>query len=181
MIQEEVKKQAFEYVLYNLVAWYKDAYNSNNETNDISVLKALKLLFFISAVDTTNESTDTLLDDVFDNFVAMPYGHVESDIYSLIKRKRLQDSVSINNKGTTIISFDPETINENLRERIDGSIDKLKNINFNLIKYSSFDLVDLSHAWYSWQFFYNKALSSYSQSFPIDRNVIKSEEKVYSL
>lgn len=180
MAQAEVKKQAFEYVLYKLVLWYKDAYTSSNETNDISVLKALKLLFFISAVDTTKDSHNTLLDDVFNNFVAMPYGHVESEVYSIIKKGELQ-GVSINNYRTEITAFNPEIVNVDLRHRIDSSINKLQNINFNLIKYSSFNLVDLSHTWYSWQYFYNIALNSHSKSYPIESEYIKSEEKIYSL
>lgn len=46
MTLEEVKKQAFEYVLFKLVAWYKEN-NPSACDNDISVLKALKLLFFV--------------------------------------------------------------------------------------------------------------------------------------
>lgn len=180
MEQEEVKIQAFEYVLYKLVAWYKNAY-PKSEDNDISVLKALKLLFFISAVDTTKDSSGTLLDDVFNNFVAMPYGHVESDVYSIIKRRRLQQ-VEINNHKTSISNtFDLDGIEVDLRKRIDMSVNKLQSINFNLIKYSSFNLVDLSHTWYSWQYFYNMALATHCQSHPIQNDYIKSEEKIYTL
>lgn len=180
MAQEDVKRLAFEYVLHKLVEWYKIANASSTETNDISVLKALKLLFFISAVDTTKDSNETLLDDVFQNFVAMPYGHVESEIYSIIKRRGLQ-GMDIDNYKTVIKDFNPEIIDSNLRQRIDDSINKLKSINFNLIKYSSFNLVDLSHTWYSWQYFYNIALQSRSKSYPIDNCYIKSEEKIYTL
>ncbi|MEN2486338.1 hypothetical protein AAYQ05_00945 [Flavobacterium sp. B11] len=180
MAQAEVKRQAFEYLLYKLVEWYKSAYAISNDDNDISVLKALKLLFFVSAVNATKDSNDTLLDDVFQNFVAMPYGHVESEVYSIIKKGDLQNII-INNYRTEIRDFDPETVDAKLRQRIDDSVTKLKNTNFNLIKYSSFNLVDLSHSWYSWQYFYNKALKSFNKSFPIDKECIKSEEKIYSL
>jgi len=69
------KIDAFEYLVYQLQMWHEKESESNQ--NDLSVLKVLKLLFFVSAVDTKQDSENTLLDKVFTNFVAMPYGHVE--------------------------------------------------------------------------------------------------------
>lgn len=175
----EAKVEAFEYVLYQLNNWYKVAY-PKSEDNDISVLKALKLLFFISAVDATKDKEHTLIDDVFTNFVAMPYGHVESDVYSIIKRNLLK-KIEINNFRTIVKDYNASEVNPDIKSKIDNSVLKLQSINFDLIKYSSFDLVDISHAWYSWQYFYNRALSLNIQSHPIDGGYIKAEEKIYHL
>jgi len=173
------KIDAFEYLVYQLQMWHEKESESNQ--NDLSVLKVLKLLFFVSAVDTKQDSENTLLDKVFTNFVAMPYGHVESDVYTNIKQKA-HANIYINNTSSTIRkSFEIDNIDIDIRNSIDTSLTKIKKINPNIIKYSSFDLVDLSHTWYSWQYFYKEAVSEgvYSKSIPVDE--IKSEEKIYQL
>ena len=65
---------AFEYILYKLNEWYKE--NNPTQENDLSILKAMKLLFFVSVVDTEKHLLST-----FDNFQAWQYGHVEADVY----------------------------------------------------------------------------------------------------
>lgn len=173
------KLEAFEYVLFKLTNWY--SVNTGSNQNDLSVLKVLKLLFFISAVDTTKDSENTLLDNVFSNFVAMPYGHVESDIYHAIKNQSFQN-ISISNSHSEILeTFDVNTINPELKSKVDISIDKLQSINPHLIEYSSFDLVDLSHSWYSWQYYFNLAKNMGVHSIEIPTEAIKEEEKIYKL
>ena len=66
---------AFEYVLYKLNEWYKD--NNGEKENDLSILKVMKLLFFVSGVDTVEH-----LFGIFNRFQAWQYGHVEADLYS---------------------------------------------------------------------------------------------------
>ncbi|WP_407484695.1 type II toxin-antitoxin system antitoxin SocA domain-containing protein [Elizabethkingia anophelis] len=175
------KKLAFEYFVYQLHVWYKEACGDTKD-NDLSILKVLKLLFFVSAVGTDKNSQSSLIDDVFDNFCAMPYGHVESDIYTIIKEKRL-DNISIDTTKSRINSLDPilQNIDNGVKVKIDKSIDLLKEINFNLIKFSSFELVELSHRWYSWQKNYTKAKLSGSFSIPISIDEIKREIKIYQL
>ena len=177
----EVKIHAFEYVLSKLVAWYKDVYNSTEESNDISTIKALKLLFFISAVNADKDSEDTLLDCIFDNFVAMPYGHVESDVYSSMKSKE-HLNISIDNNSSFILeSYNSDTLDAINKIKIDSSISKLRGINNNLIKMSPFDLVELSHSWYSWKFYFEKAKRKGSNSEIIPSEIIKSEQKFFYL
>lgn len=174
-----LKISAFEYLLFKLVEWHKEL--TGNDENDISVLKALKLLFFVSAVGTTKDSKSTLMDDLFQNFVAMPYGHVESEIYDYIKNGSLSN-ITINN-STTIIksSFDINDVDKEIRSRIDDALYMLRSINNDLIKYSSFDLVDLSHSWYSWQLNYREARIKGNKSQKIEVLDIMSEEKIYQL
>lgn len=173
------KISAFEYLLSKLLEWHREV--TGIPENDISILKALKLLFFISAVDVTEDTQDSLLDDIFTNFVAMPYGHVESDVYANIKNKK-HVNISINNRNSKVLeSFDVNDVDIELRGKIDHYIQKLKEINRGIIEYSSFELVDLSHSWYSWKHYFSKAKSSYSNSIPIPLPVIKNEDKFFSL
>ncbi|KDN56707.1 type II toxin-antitoxin system antitoxin SocA domain-containing protein [Flavobacterium seoulense] len=174
------KIKAFEYLVFKLIIWNKEL-NNGNENNDISVLKALKLLFFVSAVGTTKNSEDTLLDNAFNNFVAMPYGHVESDIYFAIKKNHLQ-FISIDNSKTSVNStFKESDLDFDLKHKIDKSVDTLKEINKNLIKMNAFDLVELSHSWYSWRYFFAKAQKNNTLSEAIPTEIIKAEEKNFFL
>jgi len=172
------KLLAFEYTLSRLHDWYKEAYTESSK-NDISILKSLKLLFFISAVDANINSQNTLLDNTFNNFVAMPYGHVESDVYDgikqgLLKFTKIDTRNSLIDDAQSLLELDYKT-----RQNIDISLEKLKTINFDLIKMSSFELVELSHLWYSWQKNFQKAKKSHSFSYPISIDEIKGEEKIY--
>lgn len=184
MDKEEVKILAFEYVLNQLVAWYKDVHERTDDENDISILKALKLLFFISAVSAQENNEESLLDGIFDNFVAMPYGHVESDVYYAIKAKS-HANISINNKQTFITTSSDLISNSELHSdykiKIDSSISKLKEINKNLIKMSPFDLVELSHCWYSWKYYFAKARRNNTFSESIPNEIIKLEQKIFFL
>lgn len=175
------KINSFEYTVYQLHNWYKEAYGST-EQNDLSILKVLKLLFFVSAVGVDKNSHNSLIDEVFDNFCAMPYGHVESDVYSIIKNKQLQN-VKLNTSESIILNSNLilSSINEIFAEKINKSIKLLKEVNFDLIKLSSFELVELSHRWYSWQKNFNIAKSKGYFSSPIPKEEIKGEIKIYQL
>ncbi|CAA0143766.1 conserved hypothetical protein [Tenacibaculum maritimum] len=176
---DTLKIQVFEYLVFRLLEWYNES--SSGKGNDLSVLKVLKLTFFISAVGTNRDSDNTLLDNVFDNYVAMPYGHVESDIYTFIKSNKLVNT-SINNRETNILdSMLIGDFDSSLRKQIDNSVSLLKSINYDLINLSSFELVDLSHTWYSWQKYYSIAKECQKNSEPIPTDVIKNEDKIYQL
>lgn len=55
---------------------------ANNRSNDLSILKSIKLMFFFSTV--SDDGTEALIDNQY-NIYAMPLGHVESDIYDAVK------------------------------------------------------------------------------------------------
>ena len=57
MNENLTKIAAFEYVVYKLNEWYKE--NNPTQENDLSILKAMKLLFFVSGVDIANNLFDT--------------------------------------------------------------------------------------------------------------------------
>ena len=178
---DKLKKiEAFEYLLFKLDEWHT-VQNKNGRQNDLSILKSLKLLFFISAVGTKKDSESTLLDEVFDNFVAMPYGHVEIDVYSSIKSNLLRNASIDNSKTLILESFNVANVDIDVRIKIDTSIQNLKNINSGLINMNAFDLVELSHSWYSWKYFFAKAKKNSTLKEYIPSEIIKAEEKIYFL
>lgn len=176
---EIAKIQAFEYLLSKLLEWNSKCYLTGD--NDLSILKVLKLTFFVSAVGTNKDSQNSLLDSVFNNFVAMPYGHVESDIYSFIKANRLPNFTINNSQTIKIHNVDYKDLDYTIKSKIDKSVAMLQDINSGLIKLSSFDLVDLSHNWYSWQKYFSEAQSRGINSLPIPTYEIKREDKIYQL
>jgi uncharacterized phage-associated protein len=174
------KTKAFEYVLFKLVEWYNEETNSKGP-NDISTLKALKLLFFVSSVNTVKESVNTLLDLPFNNFVAMPYGHVESDIYKDIKENNLEDVIIENNSTIVKNSNFIKELSQETKVKIDNSINSLKSINKKIIELSPFELVELSHKWFSWKINYQKAIKRGDFSHAISISEIKNEDKFYQI
>ena len=178
MTREE-KIPYVDFVIRSLLKWHDDF--CKKESNDLSTLKVLKLIFFVTAVDTNSDSQESLLDTVFDKFYAMPYGHVESDVYSIIKESMIE-GLSINNKNTTVYSSTSyNSLDENISDKINISINKLKHLNPHLIELTSFDLVELSHSWYSWQYYYSLAQKQGLNSLEIDNSVIKGEDKIFAL
>lgn len=71
-----IKIEAFKEVVMELLKWWLEGNPEKKiDDNDFSILKVMKLLFFVSGADIENH-----LFDVFD-FQAWAYGHVEADIY----------------------------------------------------------------------------------------------------
>mgnify|MGYP003610257323 CR=1 FL=1 len=86
-MKETTKEKAFEQFVLGLIKWWAEVNPEKEwEENDLSILKVLKILFFVSAVGADSKG-DGLL-NIFDNWVAMPYGHVEKDVFDLIRHKK---------------------------------------------------------------------------------------------
>ena len=143
----------FEYLIYCLIEWYKDAFSHNKHLNKhFSRLTALKLLFFVSTIkDTENDNKDLL--DIFDNFCAMQYGPVEIDIYTAIVDGKTQlyqfgvHELIVNSQDNAIF----DSLNLQDKNRIDRAIMLLKNRNSKIISYPASILIDISHKWDAWQ------------------------------
>lgn len=143
----------FEYLIYCLIEWYKDAVSHNKHLNKhFSRLTALKLLFFVSTIkDTENDNKDLL--DIFDNFCAMQYGPVEIDIYTAIVDGKTQlyqfgvHELIVNSQDNAIF----DSLNLQDKNRIDRAIMLLKNRNSKIISYPASILIDISHKWDAWQ------------------------------
>jgi uncharacterized phage-associated protein len=179
--EKEGKLLYFQYFLKGLFDWY--ARDVKTGANDLSVLKVTKLLFFGTAVNSISGSQNLLISRVFNNFVAMPFGPVESEIYSMLKAKNGSlEYFTIDNKQTlrTQAHFDFNLSPDVLTE-IDFSISMLQAKNPDLIRMKPFELVDLSHEWYSWKKNYAIAKRCGFSSHKIDKEDIINEIKIFSL
>lgn len=171
----------FQYVLHKLLNWYP-----NELENDLSVLKALKLLFFVTAAKSSEDEPNSLV-DIFNNYYAMPLGHVESDIYTSIKGNsgRFEYYIIGGNKTEKVVGnsiLDNLTgLNETYLRQIDSAVEYLRDNYSDLINLSPSDLVELSHLWYSWKKNYYTGLKLGRKSTEIPISDIKSEEKIFNL
>jgi hypothetical protein len=168
---DTTKIAAFEYVLYKLDEWYK--VNNSEKENDLSILKAMKLLFFVSGVDIANNLFDT-----FNRFQAWQYGHVEASLYSRYSQLNGKfEHLEISREKTTFTELiDGNSLPEKLKLKIDNDIKVLKEKNNELINYKASRLVNLSHAHYSWDIYHNKLNQPYTD---MDIRIITNEPKYY--
>ena len=175
-----IKKDCFEYSIDRFIDWYIEVNPSNTEgwKSDFTKLKLIKLNFFLSAVNA-NEDSDGLL-DIFDNYYAMPYGHVESEVYDNIPDL---NKYIITNKGVDYKcrDYDYPHLVKGVKDRIDSAIASLKKENSDIIKYGAFKLVELSHQWYSWINMYNLAKMRNAKSIHIPSELIKNESKIFEV
>lgn len=86
-----IKEKAFEVFVLGIVEWWlKQNPLKNWKENDLSSLKIQKLLFFSSALGSTPKENEDGLLNIFNNWVAMPYGPFEKDIIDIIKYRKGQ-------------------------------------------------------------------------------------------
>jgi hypothetical protein len=175
----ETKLTAFDHVVFRLTEWYGEKYNGW-EQNNLSKLKITKLLFFVTAASASTNDPGLL--STFDNFAALPYGHVESDIQDHMNDSFNYEITKLN------VQFKPGVkeyfLNPDFDRRIISNIDKavanLKTKNPNLINYNQFDLVDLSHRWQSWKTVFSLAKKNGKFSMKIPREMIMNEPKIFA-
>lgn len=173
------KLKAFEYFVFKLTEWYKEAYECGNlEGNDLSKLKIFKLHFFTTAI--TASPTENGLLGVFDEFYALPFGPVESDVYS-----NLDDLEYFRITNSTLVLKQELNVDDicstEFKEQIDTAVTKIQSAYFNLIKASAFDLVELSHKWSCWSIVFDFAKRKQSLSAKIPPELIKQEsQRVFS-
>lgn len=179
----EMKLNAFEYVVLRLIEWQKEI--NLNDKNDISSLKALKMLFFVVAAISKNGRKNILLKEVFSEFFAMPFGHMEKFIFDTLREKdgNLNYFQMDNKEAQLKPDADLEAIESSFpgrwRWEIDYGIEVLKNKHSHLINFHAFKLIDLSRSWYSWAKTYSLAKGEGSNSKKIDIQDIISEDKIY--
>lgn len=181
MSDRKNKILCFEYLVSLLIKWHQK--QSNEERlylRSFSKLKLLKLLFFVAAVDASNEN-DGLL-DIFDNFYAMQHGPVESDVYDAITANETNKyqftDRSIKDAND---QFDFSTLSTPIKNRIEKSLKNLINKNENIILLSAFDLVDLSHKWNCWKISIETAHILNIGSIKMNTEIIKKDRKIFSL
>lgn len=143
------KLVCFEFLMQEFIQWYKETTN-NNDLQSFTRLKIHKLLFLTAAVNASVE--DKKLLDIFDNFYAMQYGPVESDIYNAM----VNNSFSYLSFSNRVLEYKENTtlpsIEESLQNKIQEAIEAIKAENQDLIKYPASKLVDITHKWSSWKY-----------------------------
>jgi uncharacterized phage-associated protein len=167
------KTEYFEYFV-------KKIYDSNNfkELNDLSIVKVQKLLFFLTTSVQDEEGNYPLL-NIFSAFYALPYGHVESDIYNAIKSDNL-NYFKITRFGTNLKTFQTfHFLNNKITALIDEGFHALKE--YNLLKRNASYLVDLSHCHESWIKNYRQAINENKFSRQIPVIDIAQEKKYFAL
>ena len=86
MTDTETKIKAFEYVVLKLRDWNEEC----SCKEELTRLKVMRMLFFVSGVNTEDH-----LFDIFDNFQAWQYGHNEGDIYEALEKTKESSPVSV--------------------------------------------------------------------------------------
>lgn len=163
------KISVFKEILFHLNEWYKEL-NPTKE-NDLSILKVMKLLFFVSGVNQENN-----LFGIFDKFQAWQYGHVEADIYNYYsENKGIFGEFNLDRFTLKINSSYTSKSNSEF-QKIQDDINELKKINLELISYDAFRLVDISHSYSSWDIYYNKLHKRYEN---INKDILTYEPKYY--
>jgi hypothetical protein len=179
-----LKSDCFQYSMHLFLEWHKEK-KGHEWPNDLSILKTMKLLFFMVAADSTPAGDGVLLKQVFTDFRALPYGHVEGEIYSEINRCHGKFShFTIDTNETRRIEgagMDELTIEEEYKHAMDQAIHTLKIQNPDLIVMKPFDLVELSHQWFSWKSNFMKARKENKYSREIPAEDIRREWKVFRL
>lgn len=141
------KIYAFDYMLSLFEEWCNEESKGTMIFKNRSKLSVLKLLF-LTAAPKKQGSRDLL--DTFNNFYALPYGPVESDIYNAIQNNILPSYIvterSILRKVNNHL---PYTIDDYIH--IKDAVDELKEINRHLITLNAFSLVEITHKWESWK------------------------------
>ena len=141
------KIEAFDYMLQLFEKWRDSHEELKNKP--LSKLTALKLLFLTAA--PKEDGGDNLL-EIFNNFYAMQYGPVESDVYNAIQANMLPSYIaeyrSIERRKECI-DFSSEYKGPEY-EPIQNAVKDLRAKNENLIELNAFELVEITHKWNSW-------------------------------
>lgn len=172
----------FKHIVFELKEWYKEYHKINDEQfnsdNDFSILKLIKLQFFVTAINS--EETSLVLDKY--QFFAMPYGPVESQTYAAIKENKNLENFNLDNFKTIYnIGSKLPTISEDLQMEIMNSITTMKANEPNLINADAGTLVDLSHKWSCWKKNYALARAKKTYSSRIPDEEIKKDIKILNL
>ena len=161
-MNQNVKIEAFKYVLMKLSEWKAEILNRSAESVSFSVTQELKLLFFVSAIKVG----DSNLLDLFNKYYAMQFGPVESDVYNSITTSVLDISRAIN-------------ISDSIRQRIDQSIEALRIASPSLVIKSASELVDISHRWECWRYSFMLAQALGKGSFRMSNELISQSEQFF--
>ena len=152
-LNTEIKIKAFEYVVLKLRDWNEEC----SCKEELTQLKVMRMLFFVSGVNTEDH-----LFDIFDNFQTWQYGHNEGDIYKALRENKGEFSCfSLHISGIT---------------KIDTAVDALKSKNKKLICFDAFFLVEVARSYVSYNAYYNEWKEPYTK---INKNMLIYEPKTF--
>lgn len=166
------KIEAFDYMLHLFEEW-----RDNHETikgKPFPKLTAMKLLFLAAA--PKEEGGDDLL-DIFDNFYAMPYGPVESDVYNAIQEDKLP-SFSVKYRSIEpregAEPYNAKRYNGKLYHRVRNAVNDLKEKNEKLVLLNAF-------RWSSWSRAMDFAEFMKQLSAKMSIDSIRDSSKIFDL
>ena len=132
------KIEAFDYMLHLFEEW-----RDNHETikgKPFPKLTAMKLLFLAAA--PKKDGGDDLL-DIFDNFYAVPYGPVESDVYNAMCEDKLP-SFSVKYRSIEpregAEPYNAKRYNDKFYHRVRNAVNDLREKNEKLVLLNAFEL-----------------------------------------
>ena len=130
---------AFDYMLSLFEKWHNEVAKKGEKFESLSKLSVLKLLFLVSVPKNDTDDEDLL--QIFNKFCALPYGPVESEIYTAIN-SNLLPSYSITERSIKKKADNVKNMSDiGTYALIDKAVEKLKSTNSNLILTNAFDLV----------------------------------------
>ena len=164
-----MKYKVFEYVCYRIYQFYQQ----NHIKNDLGFSKLMKLLYFISGVDTENH-----LFDIF-RFQAWQYGHMDPDLYDVFsKNKGKFDHFEIDRfsfEWTSSENDIPTIEDPGIKKRVDICVDIMITEHPNTITAGFWNLLFILQNLISY-----KHMVKYDMCYDdIDKNLMIYEPKVY--
>lgn len=173
------KIEAFDYMLHLFEEW-----RDNHETikgKPFPKLTAMKLLFLAAA--PKKDGGDDLL-DIFDNFYAMPYGPVESDVYNAMCEDKLP-SFSVKYRSIEpregAEPYNAKRYNCKLYHRVRNAVNDLREKNEKLVLLNAFELVEITHRWSSWDRAMDFAEFMGQMSAKMSIDSIRDSSKIFDL
>lgn len=161
----------FEYFVDALVR------RNNNKTDTFTPQNIIRLLFLTVGLYSTGENK--LLTEVFNKFVARPFGPVESDVCEFIASDILSKYTFINSTckiKNDSINLDLDDYSKRL---IDEAVNLLIEKNPNILYYQPTHLVDIVQKWSCWKICYDVALTNGNFNIIIPPRMIRNSIKYY--
>ncbi len=152
-----------------------------NSSNDLSILKVIKLNFLAVAFSILQDNENNLY-PYFDSFRALKYGPVEMDFWDFLQTTRTDDIISCNTSNSNISILDTDyfeneqqlrndcnIIDPSISDLIDRSLQLINEKDARFFLMTSRELVDFTHLWDTWNFPFKKAIREKVRSWPITR------------
>ncbi len=175
------KCSLFEYLVYRLVE--KGGEFAPDKELDLSKLRLQKILFFVASFNATKGDHPLL--DIFNEFYALPYGPVESDLYNAMNNPKAFKHISFNGNQcqyNDLMTITPERIIKSPEDRalVDNAIKSLSPYLEKYLTAPVFDIVEITHKWSVWQVAmrYAEIMDRHSEKMSIN-DICSSTIKAY--